>query len=132
MMAPYPVKKRRLSPTNGYKSSDSGSALSRETSHEDGQFCTGEQTDDRAPRRKLQSLERSTQENHSSRTPLQYSPAEKGSSMLKLQVHEFSTELQRDYERRTAEIDHALRKLKDIIDRIPDQDAIPVGPSLTQ
>lgn len=48
------------------------------------------------------------------------------SSMFQLQVEQLLLKVRPDYERRMVKAEDALRKLKEIIERIPDRDAKPV------
>lgn len=49
-----------------------------------------------------------------------------GSNMFKLKVNELLAKVRPDYERRMLTVENSLRKLKDIIQRIPDREAKPV------
>lgn len=43
--------------------------------------------------------------------------------MFKLKANELLAKVQPDYERRMVKVENSLRKLKDIIERIPDREA---------
>ena len=61
--------------------------------------------------------------------PVQHPHLGYGFNILKLQVDGLLTKLQRDYERKAAEIENALRKLMSIIEHIPKREAASVSPS---
>ena len=50
------------------------------------------------------------------------------SNMFKLQMDELLAEMRPNYERRLKKVEKALHKLKAILERIPEQDALPVSP----
>lgn len=48
------------------------------------------------------------------------------SSVIKLKANELLTKMRPDYERNMVKVENSLRKLKNIIERIPDREAKPV------
>lgn len=127
-MAPHALKKQRLShfdATQKDESSDKSSDMlsSKDTNH---RFAIDNETPEVIER--AQVAHKSAPKTQASPTSVDYTQAGYGSSILKLQVDEFLIKSRKDYERRTAEIDDLLRKLKNVIEQIPGKEAAPVSP----
>lgn len=120
-MAPHVNKKRKLSPLSGghrhaSNAQERASVLSQDSSNQDTDIVPG----NGAIRGRPTTVEAKRNLTSS------WSSGTYDSNMFKLKVNELLARVRPDYERRMLKVENSLRKLKDIIERIPDRQAKPV------
>ena len=117
-MAPSASKKRKLSPSDRIEHYAKLTAAhsSQDSSNEEGKIVLGK----RAIRSGRTNPE-ATRNAMTSWNSILYDL-----NMFKLKANELLARVRPDYERRMADVDSSLRKLKHIIERIPEREAKPV------
>lgn len=129
-MAMPALKKRRLSPLNDHDVDDSD-FVSPEGSVNDHEQQRSNKRVGHSETKAKSEISSRTNRNVQSTVNIPSSHGGYGSSILKLQVDELLGKLRKDNEKKAVEIDHVLRKLKAIIERIPGHEATTVSHSLT-
>ena len=115
-MASPAIKKRKVSPLLGGQGNKIHAQHIEDSSHERAKTVRGN-----APNRSghiMIQAKRNAAESWRSGTY--------DSNVFKLKVDQLLTKVQPDYERRMVKLDSSLRRLKHIIERIPDREAKPV------
>ncbi len=117
-MPPPAIKKRKLSPLsrddcNKMYSQDTVGRLSQDSSNEESENALDQ--GDIPSRHTPVEAKRNASTSWSSGTY--------DSNMFKLKANELLAKVRPDYERRMVQVEISLRKLKDIIERIPDREA---------
>lgn len=120
-MATHAIKRRKLSPLSEghlHKSNiqEKAGDLSQYSSDQDTNLVPGNGA--------IQGSSTRVEAKRISATP--WSSGIYDSNMFKLKVNELLAKVRPDYERRMLKVENSLRKLKDIIERIPDREAKPV------
>lgn len=120
-MATPAIKKKKLSPPsrndrNKIYAQDIVGHLSQDSSNEESENVR-ENGDTRNPHTQLEVKRNATSS---------WSTDTYDSSMFKLKANELLAKVRPDYERRMVNVENSLRKLKEIIERIPNREAKPV------
>lgn len=120
-MAPHALKKRKLAHQTDENPTFAGSSPESPSSEFD--------LSDGGPASKSQRA--STQPRPVQKTgphqTLQTSGEKYASGLFQMQIEELLSEVRPNYEKYTFELEQALRKIKEIIERIPPREAVPVG-----
>ena len=128
-MEPYVCKKQRLNPSGAHDRHVSQYAAHDDSSSNNARNRLGAQSSNSEIKIEARVLGAPPRKPHPSQTPVQRFDVGYGYNLLELQVDGLLMKLQKDYERKAAEIDNALRKLMSIIERIPEREAASVSPS---
>lgn len=120
-MAPSALKKRKISPlsrSDGNKTyaPDAAGHVSSDSFNEEGEIVPGN--------RSIPSSQSTLEAKRNS--TLSWSSATDGASMFKLKANELLAKVRPDYQRHMVKVESSLRKLKHLIEHIPDRDAKPV------
>ena len=128
-MEPHVCKKQRLNPSGAHNRHVSQYAAHEDPSSNNAHNGLGAPSSNSGIKIEARGLRAPPRKPRPSQTPVQHPNLGYGSNLLKLQVDGLLTKLQKDYERKAAEIDNALRKLVSIIEHIPEREAASVSPS---
>lgn len=120
-MAPPTKKKRKVSPLSGRDRNeiyvqDTAGHVSEDSSNAESEIF---------PRNEAIRSGQATIETRRNATT-SWSSGKYDSSLFKLKANELLTKMRPNYERRMVKAENSLRRLKDIIERIPDRDPKPV------
>ena len=121
IMAPHAIKRRKLSPlSEGHRltsnAQERAGDLSQHSSDQDTKFVPST-----APTQASFTRVQTKRDSITSCNSGIYD-----SNMFKLKVNELLAKVRPEYERRMVKVENSLRKLKEIIERIPDREAKPV------
>lgn len=122
IMAPHAIKRRKLSPlsSEGYRRTSNPQERAGDLSQNSSDHDTNTVPSNGA----IQGS--STRVEAKRRTTTSWNSGIYDSNMFKLKVNELLAKVRPDYEGRMLKVENSLRKLKDIIERIPDREAKPV------